>query len=222
MSRGLKHRSFVVIGLGGFGGTVAMELARFGNRVLGLDVDQTRVARHADHLTEAVIADGRDEQTLREAGVANYDVAVIAIGENLEASILCTMNAKLIGVKTVWVKALSRTHHRILVKIGADRVVQPELEIGQHIAQMLHNPLVRDYVSLGNGFHVVNMSVPERLAGRTVGGLDLGERFELRCLGLMRGTEYRDCMAPETELQAEDRLLLLGRRVNLRAFADAV
>jgi trk system potassium uptake protein TrkA len=132
------------------------------------------------------------------------------------------MNAKLLGVKAVWVKALNRTHHRILAKLGADRVVQPEQEIGQHIAQMLHNPLVRDYVSLGNGFHVVNMLTPERLAGQRLGELRLAERFDLRCLGLMRGTEYLDCAAQDQELKTDDRLLLLGRRPNLRAFADAL
>jgi trk system potassium uptake protein TrkA len=219
---GNKGRSFAVIGLGAFGGAVAMELARFGNRVMGVDIDDVRVARHADHLTETVIADGRDEQALREIGLGAYDVTLVAIGENLEASILCTMNAKVVGVKTVWVKGADRTHHRILAKIGADRVILPEQETGMHIAQMLHNPLVRDYVSLGNGFHVVNIMAPERLQGRSVGALKLAERFDLRCLGLMRGTEFVDCASGETEIRAEDRLLLLGRRPNLRKFADAI
>jgi trk system potassium uptake protein TrkA len=215
-------RSFAVIGLGAFGGAVAMELARFGNRVIGVDIDDMRVARHADHLYETVIADGRDEQTLRELGLGAYDVTLVAIGENLEASILCTMNAKVVGARTVWVKGADRTHHRILVKIGADRVILPEHETGMHIAQMLHNPLVRDYVSLGNGFHVVNITAPERLQGRTVGSLKLAKRFELHCLGLMRGTEYLDIASGDTEIRAEDRLLLLGRRLNLRRFADAI
>ena len=163
-----KTRSFAVIGLGTFGTIVASELARFGNHVLGIDALERNVAQVADTLAEAVIADGRDEQALREAGVGNYDVAVVAIGEDLEANILCTMNVKLLGVPTIWVKAMSRTHHRILTKLGADRVIQPEQEIGRHIAQMLHNPLVRDYVSLGNGFHVVDFRVPESLDGKRV------------------------------------------------------
>ncbi|WP_206607904.1 potassium channel family protein [Ferruginivarius sediminum] len=126
-----KNRSFAVIGLGTFGTTVASELARFGNHVLGIDTVERNVSHVAEMLTEAVIADGRDEEALREAGVGNYDVAVIAIGEDLDANILCTMNVKLIGVPTVWVKAMSRTHHRILRKLGADRVIEPEQEIGR-------------------------------------------------------------------------------------------
>jgi trk system potassium uptake protein TrkA len=217
-----KSRSFAVIGLGTFGTTVASELARFGNHVLGIDTVDRNVSRVADTLAEAVIADGRDEQALREAGVGNYDVAVIAIGEELEASILCTMNAKLLGVPTIWVKAMSRTHHRILTKLGADRVIQPEQEIGRHIAQMLHNPLVRDYVSLGNRFHVVDFRVPDSLEGKRVDGLGLRDKFELRALGLMRGSEFLSCDSGALELKADDKLLLLGRRENLRRFADGL
>jgi trk system potassium uptake protein TrkA len=216
-----KTRSFAVIGLGTFGGTVATELARFGNFVLGVDSAEKPVAAVADRLSQAVIADGTDEGALREAGVAKVDVGVVAIGADLEANIVCTMNLKLIGVKTVWAKAMSRTHYRILTKIGADRVVQPEQEVGQHIAQMLHNPAVLDYISLGNGFHVVNIAVPNDLDGKALGSLRLGERHQLRCLGLMRGTEF---VAPgdETAIAADDRLLVLGRRADLRAFGDSL
>lgn len=217
-----KNRSFAVIGLGTFGTTVASELARFGNHVLGIDTVERTVARVANTLSEAVIADGRDEQALREAGLANYDVAVVAIGEELEANILCTMNVKLIGVPTVWVKAVSRTHHRILTKLGADRVIQPEQEIGRHIAQMLHNPLVRDYVSLGNGFHVVDFRVPKSLDGKRVDAVGLSDGFELRALGLMRGGEFISCDSGTAELRTDDKLLLLGRRENLRRFGDSL
>lgn len=217
-----RNESFAVIGLGTFGTTIASELARFGNHVLGIDLDEKNVSGLADELSEAVIADGRDEDALREAGVGRYDVAVIAIGEDLEANILCTMNVKLLGVKTVWVKALSRTHHRILVKMGADRVIQPEHEVGQHIAQMLHNPLVRDYVSLGNGFHVVDFRAPEHLDGKSLADLELGKTFEIRCLGLMRGSEFLASDAESLKLATDDKLLLLGRRKDLRRFGDSL
>jgi trk system potassium uptake protein len=215
-----KARSFAVIGLGTFGTTVASELARFGNHVLGIDAVERNVARVAEALAEAVIADGRDEQALREAGVGNFDVAVVAIGEELEANILCTMNVKLLGVPTVWVKATSRTHYRILTKLGADRVIEPEQEVGRHIAQMLHNPLVRDYVSLGNGFHVVDLRVPESLDGKRVDAVGLSGSSDLRALGLMRGSDFISCENGAAELKTDDKLLLLGRRENLRRFGD--
>jgi len=94
-----KTRSFAVIGLGRFGGTVATELARFGNRVLGIDIAEPVAARFADSLAQVLIADGKDENALREAGLEHYDVAIVAIGEDLEANILCAMNARLPGAR---------------------------------------------------------------------------------------------------------------------------
>lgn len=157
---------------------------------------------------------------LREAGIDRYDVALIAIGRDIQASILTTMNLKLLGIGTIRVKASNKTHHRILSKLGADRVILPEQEMGRHIAQMLNNPMVQDYVSLGNGFSVVNIVVPERLNGRTLGGLGIGTKFDLRLLGLMRGTEFRACDAQDQILDADDRLIVLGKRPELRRFGD--
>lgn len=218
----MSHKSFAVIGLGTFGGTVATELMRFGNYVLGIDIDEKRVSRMAKSLSEAIITDGRDELALRETGIGHYDVVVVAMGDDLEASILCTMNARMLGAKTIWVKASTRTHHRILSRIGADRIVHPEEEMGQHIAQMLHNPLVRDYVSLGNSFHVVNMVVPNHLNGKTVASLALERNYNLRCLGLMRGNEFVSCEDGTAQLHPEDKLLLLGKRTALRKFSDSI
>ena len=218
----LKLHNFAVIGLGTFGTTVAQELARFGNYVIGIDKDSAAVNRLADTLSEAVIADGRDEDALKEIGIGDYDVAVIAMGEDLEASVVSSITVKMAGVGEVWAKATSKMHHRILAKIGVDRIINPEEEMGRHISQMLHNRLVRDYVSIGNGFHVVNIVVPERLAGKSLAELDLQERFDLRCVGVMHGTEYKGSDGSDCVLEQDDRLMILGQRGDLRRFADSV
>lgn len=215
-----ETRTFAVIGLGAFGSAVAAELARFGNTVVGIDTDERRVSQMASVLPSTMILDTTDEVALREAGIDCYDVALIAIGRDIQASILTTMNLKMLGVETIWVKASNKTHHRILSKLGADRVILPEQEMGRHIAQMLNNPVVQDYVSLGNGYSVVNIVVPERLAGRDLGMLGIGETHDLRLLGLMRGTEYRTCDGLNLLLQKDDKLILLGKRPELRRFGD--
>ncbi|MDT8437558.1 MAG: TrkA family potassium uptake protein [Wenzhouxiangellaceae bacterium] len=215
-------RNFVVLGLGTFGRTIATDLAGYGNHVLAIDSHEENVNAVIDQVAEAVIADSRDEEALRQAGVGDYDVAVVAIGHDLEASVLCTMNVRLLGVKTIWAKALSRTHHRILNKLGADRVIHPEQEVGQHVAQMLHNPLVRDYLSLGNGYYIVDLRVPEKLHGESVDKLALNKHPDLRCMGIMRGTQHLDPDAGGTPLEADDKLLLLGKRDQLRDFSDAL
>jgi trk system potassium uptake protein TrkA len=217
-----EARTFAVIGLGSFGSTVASELTRFGNRVIGVDLDERRVAHMASTLASAVILDTTDEAALREAGIDQYDVSLIAIGEDIQASILTTMNLKVLGVSTIWVKASNRTHHRILSRLGADRVILPEQEMGRHIAQMLNNPVVQDYVSLGNGFSVVNVAIPERLEGRELKSLGIGAGHDLRLLGLMRGTEYRPCDNADLILQQDDKLILLGKRPDLRRFGDTL
>lgn len=214
-----SRSGFVVIGLGAFGSTVATELANAEEHVLGIDIDERNVNRHADALAEAVIADGRDEDALREAGVGSYGAAVVAIGEDLEANILCTMNVRMLGVPRIWAKAKNRTHHRILARLDVDRVVLAEQEIGRHVAQVLHNPLIRDYVSLGNGFNIVDLHAPEHVAGRRVEDLDLEPRFDVRLLGAMRGTEH---LPPDAQLEEGDKLLLLGRRVDLRRLAESL
>jgi len=217
-----KKRNFVVLGLGTFGRTIATELAGYGNHVLGIDRDEASVSAVADELSEAVICDSRDEEALREAGVDAYDVAIVTIGKDIEASVLTVMNAKLLGVDEIWAKADSRTHHRILNKLGADRVVHPEQETGQHIAQMLHNPLVRDYLSLGNGYFIVDLSVPENLHGEAVAALKLDAHEQIRCVGIMRGTKFLAFDAPSTVLEADDKLLVLGQRDELMAFSESL
>lgn len=215
-------RTIGVIGLGNFGSTVATELQRFGNHVIGVDTDEKRVSAHAEMLSQAVIADARDDIALREAGFAECDIAVVAMGSDLEASILTAMNLKLIGVSRIWAKATTKTHHRILSKLGVDRVIHPEIEVGQHIAQVLHNPLVRDYVSLGNGFHVVNFRIPKSLEGKRLADLPHTSKFNLRCIGVMRGTEFVGQDGTSCTLQSDDLLLLLGQRKDLRSFAASL
>jgi len=217
-----QKRTFGIIGLGIFGGAVASDLARFGNHVIGVDLNETMVANHAEKLTQAMIVDARDDVALREAGFGDCDVALVAMGSDLEASIVSVMNLKLLGVPVVWAKARTKTHHRILSKLGVDRVIHPELEVGQHIAQVLNNPMVRDYVSLGNGYHIVNFRIPESLEGRKLSDLPHTKDFDLRCVGVMRGTEFVGQDGSGCTLQGDDLLLLLGQRSDLRNFAASL
>ncbi|HPD93860.1 MAG: TrkA family potassium uptake protein [Rhodobacter sp.] len=215
-------RNFAVVGLGAFGSAVASELARFGNRVVGLDADEKRVAQMASVLHSALIVDTTDDSALREAGIDRYDVALVAIGRDIQASILTVMNLKLLGIETLWAKASNRTHHRILSKLGVDRVILPEQEMGRHIAQMLNNPVVQDYVSMGNGYSVVTIVVPERLDGRSIRSLGIASTYDLRALGLMRGTEFLPCADLSQTVMPEDKLILLGKRPELRRFGDTL
>lgn len=218
----IAARTFAIVGLGSFGSTVALDLQRFGNHVIGIDIDEKAVSRHADTLSQAMIVDARDDAALREAGLDVCDVGLVAMGDDLEASILAAINLRLIGVPVVWAKATTKTHHRILSKLGVDRIIHPEVEVGKHIAQVLHNPLVRDYVSLGNGYHVVNFRIPEALEGKSLSELKHNQKFNLRCIGVMRGTDFIGEDGSDCGLERDDLLLLLGQRGDLRNFATSL
>ncbi len=216
-----KKRSFAVIGLGSFGGTIATALAGSGDEVLGIDLDEERVRRYSSDLSQALILDARDENALQDAGAEDYDVVIVAIGEDLEASIICTMNLKLLGAKCIWVKALSKTHHRILTRIGADRVIQPERDMGLHVAETLHTPFVSDYMSLGNGFHVVNIIADKGLHGRALDEIKKIAGDTVQVVGAMRGTQHLMGMQEDVVLEEGDRLLILGHRDDLRKFTES-
>lgn len=217
-----QSQSFVVIGLGTFGSTIASELVRFGHHVTGIDRQERAVAAIAETLDRTLIMDVREEIAMRGAGIEFCDVGVVAIADDIEASILATITLKTLGIGKIWVKAASKNHHRILSRLGVDRVIHPEKEVGQHVAQMLHNPLVRDYFSLGQGQHVVNIRVPESLQGKKLTELPHGNKYHLKCIGVLRGKDFIGHDGTECELQKDDLLLLLGGRQGLRDFAGSL
>ena len=163
-----KMAQFAVIGLGRFGASASLELMRMGHSVLGVDADPKLVDKYADRLTRAVIADVSDSAAVEELGLDNYDVVLVAIGEAVQASLLCVVHLKTLGVQSIWVKASSHAQHLILNKLGVARIVHPEEEMGARIAQALSYPMVNDYISVGNGEFVVEIRVSERLEGEAL------------------------------------------------------
>lgn len=218
----MAKRSFAVIGLGGFKSTLATELSRLGDHVLGIDIDERMVTPCLGRVSEALIADGRDVQALKEAGLANYEIAIIAIGEDLEANILCLMNLRELGIETIWVKALGGPHHRILSALGAEHVILPEQEMGERVAHTLHNPRMRDYLRLSNGQYLADITVSAAIAGKTIPWFKLKDRFGISCLGVTRGKRFHPGADPVEELEYNDHLLLQGERDALRAFSSEI
>jgi len=157
---------FAVIGLGRFGATASLELMKMGHSVLGVDTDPKIVDKYADRLTRAVIADVSDGAAVEELGLEHYDVVLVAIGEAIQASLLCVVHLKTLGIQTIWVKASSHAQHLILNKLGVTRIIHPEEEMGLRIAQALSYPMVNDYISVGNGEFVVEIQISERLDGK--------------------------------------------------------
>jgi trk system potassium uptake protein TrkA len=204
-----------VIGLGVFGSTIALELARLRHDVIGIDTMASRVNDIADHITQAVVADARDERVLRELGVHESDVIVVAIGEDIEANILATLLAKSMPKPKVWAKALNHNHHQILKKLGADQIIHPEHEMGLRVARALIYPEVVDYISLGHDYFNVEVRASERLAGKKIDALHL-DTNGLRCLYVKTQDHIMVPVDEQYRFELGDQIVLLGTLSNLR------
>ncbi|MFE8071009.1 TrkA family potassium uptake protein [Marinobacteraceae bacterium S3BR75-40.1] len=213
---------FAVIGLGTFGRTVARELIRLGHEVLGADISQQAVDRMSNELTYAVIADATNEQALKELNVENFDSIMVAIGENLEASLLCTLHLKDMGMEDVWVKAITLDHHRILAKLGATRIIHPEYEMGLRAAQALNYPMIRDYLALGDDYFVVEVEAGEGLSDRTVEELLENAESEVHVLAIKRSEKMNLRPDPQYTVQERDKLVLCGPLDQLKSMADTL
>ncbi|WP_168012806.1 potassium channel family protein [Halomonas salinarum] len=210
----IEKQQFIVIGLGIFGTTIARELTQLGHDVLGIDNDEQRVDRLANDITQAVIADVTDENALVELNAGTYDVAVVAIGRNVEATMLATLQLKELGVKKIWAKALTIPHHRILERLGATRVIAPEYEMGVRISQELNYPMVHDYLGLNDDYFVVEFQTTEDLIGKTVG--EIIDGVNVNALVVKRRQEVHAPPDNSWEVLEGDRLVLGGWLEELR------
>lgn len=210
---------FAVIGLGRFGSAAALELMNMGHSVLGVDTNTKVVDKYADRLSRAVIADVTDRQAVNELGLDNYDVVLIAIGDDIQASLVCVIHLKAMDVKKIWVKAISHAQHLILSKLGVNRIIHPEEEMGIRVAQMLSYPMVNDYISLGNGEYIVEITASERLDEISIGAVLHKDNAAVEVLLIKRKKEV--LMRPDDSfiLQAKDILVLFGPLNALRNIA---
>jgi trk system potassium uptake protein TrkA len=202
----MPRRTFAVIGLGRFGSAVATTLSQLGQDVIGIDADGERVRLLGDVVRHAIELDAADERALRAAGVPEVDVAIVSIGENIEASLLVVMQVKELGVPTILAKAVTPLHGRILTKLGVSRVIFPEREMAVRIAHSLVVPNVVDYIELSKDFSIVELPAPEEFVGRTLKELELRPRFGLTLIAIRRPSGTSDGEITNVSPSADDRI----------------
>lgn len=213
---------FAVIGLGRFGAAASLELMKMGHSVLGVDADPKIVDKYADRLTRAVIADVADSGAVEELGLDNYDVVLVAIGEDVQASLLCVVHLKTLGIQTIWVKASSHAQHLILNKLGVARVIHPEEEMGLRIAQALSYPMVNDYISIGNGEFVVEIRVSDRLDGLPLSRIVRHDPDSPQVLLVKHRTQATVHPPADHIVYSKDIVVLFGTLESLRAMAPSL
>ena len=203
-------KSYVVIGLGRFGREVARQLYKCGCEVLALDVKGELVQQVAADVTHAAVADSRDKEVLRMLGVGDFDCAVVAIGEDLAASVLVTMNLKELGVPYLVCKAHDNVHRRVLEKLGADRVVIPEQENAVRLAKGLSSPNLLDYIELSEEYSIVELPAPASWIGKTLKELNVRAKLGVNILAVRRDGKMDVSPAADFSFQSEDVVVVLG------------
>lgn len=215
-----KRKPVLVIGLGRFGSAVACTLERMGHEVLGADTDGEIVRDHKDMMTQVVEADCTEVDTLRRLGAGEFDTAVVAIGTNVEASLLTVLALVDLGVPNIWAKANTDRHGRILERTGAHHVVFPEQKMGERVARLVNERLL-DFISFGDEFAIARLRAPEFIVGLPLVTSQCRARHDVTVVGVKRQGEDFIHAVPDTLILPGDELVVSGRIDRIEAFASS-
>jgi trk system potassium uptake protein TrkA len=211
-------KQFAVIGMGRFGSSVAKTLSGLGFEVLAIDSSEQRMQEISSIVTHVVQADSTDEEALNALGLRNFDVVVVAIGEDIQASILTTIIVKEIGVPTVIVKAQNELHGRVLRKVGADKVIYPERDMGQRVAHNLISTNIIDYIELSEDHSIVEIKASRKMIGKNLRQLDIRAKYGCNVIGIKTGVRMNIAPNAEELIDEEDILIVVGSNEDLQEF----
>lgn len=208
-------KQYIVIGCGRFGSSVATTMSLLGHQVMAIDKNEDSVQAIADKVTHAAIVDVTDEFALRSLGLGNFDVAIIAIGSDIRASIMATIIAKEMGVEQIVCKATDELQAKVLYKIGADRVVFPERDMGVRVAHNIVSDNILDHIELDPEYSIVEIVTPTNWVGKTLVELDLRAKYEISILAIKNGKSINVTPHPTEELKDGSILVVIGKSSNI-------
>ncbi len=212
------RKEFVVIGLGRFGGSIVRELIAQDANVMAIDSSPDRVDEFSQIATQAIVADTTDEAVIKSLGIWNFEHVIVAIGEDIQASILTTLILKELGVPQITVKAQNDYHEKVLRKIGADFVVHPERDMGIRIANNMISNNVLDYLELSDEHSIMEIKANDRLAGHTLMDLDIRAKYGINIVGIKRGETIMISPAADDPILLGDILLVIGADIDINRF----
>ncbi len=227
-----KEKVFAVIGLGAFGRKVSEILSDKGGKVIAIDNDADSIERIKDTVTQAILLDTTDEESLSQVPFDDVDVAVVAIGDNVAASILTTTLLKKIGVPYVLSRSVSDLHEQVLRQVGADEIVNIEIDEGRRIAMRLISPEILDRIPVSESISVAELYTPKSFTGKSIGELDLRKRFNVTIVSITRSDLNVDEMgnpvkneriifpSAEDKLEETDIILVVGKNENIDALKE--
>ena len=210
-------KTYLVIGLGLFGAEVAVKLCEQGCEVLAMDIRSDLVQQVADHVTHAVVGDGQDKDVLKALGAGNFDCAIIAIGDDLAASVLTIMNLKELEVPYIVCKAHDETHRRVLEKLGADRVVIPECEFAGRLARSLASHNVLDYIELSPDYGILEVPAPKSWVNKSLKDLNVRAKLGVNIIAVESGKDTNVSPSADYVVRSGDIMVVLGDNKALEA-----
>lgn len=213
----MENKQYVVLGLGVFGSTVTKTLSQYGCEVLAIDKNPECVQRISEFATRAVIGDFTDKQFLIDLGIEGFDVGIVATGTHLEESLLGVLNLKELDVNMIIAKAKNKRFKEILEKIGADRVVRPEKEMGSRVARSILRKNIIDLIEIDENYSVVEMKVPQAWVGNTLSNLNLRKNYGINILGKrnMDTMKLDVSIDPDYEIHMNDHFLMIAETVKI-------
>ena len=217
-SKSARQDSVVVIGLGRFGGAVAESLVRLGHEVLGIDEDPEIVQRWAERLTHVVQADTTQVEVLQRLGVSSFQRAIVAIGTDVEASVLTVLALSDVGVSDIWAKALEPRHGRILERTGAHHVIYPEAAMGERVAHMMSGKMI-DFIQFEDAFAIAKTGAPREAFGKTLAQAALRTKYGVTVVGVKRAQSDFTHATPETRIEDGDLIIVSGPTHLVERFA---
>ncbi|MDF0725361.1 TrkA family potassium uptake protein [Cytobacillus sp. S13-E01] len=214
----MKKKEFAVIGLGRFGGSICRALSEEGMEVMAIDVVEEKVNEFASIASHAVVGDTTDESVLKSLGIRNFDHVIVAIGDNIQASILTTLILKELGVKHITVKAQNDYHEKVLNKIGADQIVHPERDMGKRIAHNIISNNVLDYLELSDEHSIVEIVASQRLDGYSLIDLDIRAKYGINIVAFKRGKDIIVSPQATEIIKKGDILIVIGADTDIDRF----
>lgn len=213
-------KQFIIIGIGKFGESIATNLYKMGHDVLAVDIDEERVQYIANKVTHAVQADATEEGTLEALGVKHFDGAVVTIGESVQASILITLLCKELGIRHVLAKAQNELHAKVLYKIGADRVVFPERDMGLRVAHSLVSTSFLDYIELTPDYSIVELKAAKDWKGKSLKDLNVRAEYGINIMAIKQDDKVVVSPAADDTIQRDDVLVVIGKARDINRFQE--
>lgn len=211
-------KSILLIGLGKFGRHTAMKLNELGHQVMAVDENAERVESILSYVDNGQIGNSTDPEFLRSLGVRNFDLCIVGIGKNFQASLETTSLLKEMGAEMVVSLAASDVHAKFLKKLGADEVVYPEKQLANWTAIRYSSDHIFDYIELGQEYAIFEVAIPDSWIGLTIGKLDIRKKYNINIMALRQGGKFNMNITPETKLSEHDTMLVLGKQRDIQKY----